>query len=142
MPSEYRFTRRVEFADCDMAGIMHFSNFFRFMESAEHAFYRAVGISLHEQVQGKFIGWPRVSASCDFAKPLRFGDEVEVQVLLKEIGEKSMTYTFIFRKPKEEEEIARGMFTVVCACQEIPGGNFEPIPIPKETRARIQNQPS
>ena len=36
-------TRRVEFGDTDMAGIMHFANFFRFMERTEHAFLRTLG---------------------------------------------------------------------------------------------------
>ena len=41
-------TRRVEFGDTDMAGIMHFANFFRFMEVAETDFLAvtgAVGVS-------------------------------------------------------------------------------------------------
>ena len=39
----FRTTRRVELADTDMAGIVHFANFFRFMESAEVDFLRASG---------------------------------------------------------------------------------------------------
>ena len=35
MTNPFRTTRRVEFADTDMAGIVHFANFFRFMEAAE-----------------------------------------------------------------------------------------------------------
>ncbi|MDB6148705.1 MAG: thioesterase superfamily protein, partial [Chthoniobacter sp.] len=38
MPYEFKLLRRVEFAETDMAGIVHFSNFFRMMEAAEHAF--------------------------------------------------------------------------------------------------------
>lgn len=38
MPSEFEAIRRVEFSDTDLAGIMHYSNYFRFMETAEHAF--------------------------------------------------------------------------------------------------------
>src|SRR3954454_25408688 len=36
MPTPFKISRLVEFADTDMAGIMHFSAFFRFMEAAEH----------------------------------------------------------------------------------------------------------
>ena len=39
--TSHTFTRRVEFGDTDLAGIMHFSNFFRFMEAAETDFLRA-----------------------------------------------------------------------------------------------------
>ena len=37
------YKRRVEFAETDMAGQVHFSNFFRYMEAAEHAFFRSLG---------------------------------------------------------------------------------------------------
>ena len=41
----FRATRRIEFCDTDMAGMVHFSNFFRFMEFAEQEFLRARGLS-------------------------------------------------------------------------------------------------
>ena len=40
---ELHTTRRIEFADTDMAGLVHFARFFVFMETAEHAFLRAAG---------------------------------------------------------------------------------------------------
>ena len=43
MPYEFKHIRRVEFAETDMAGIVHFSNFFRMMEATEHAFFRSLG---------------------------------------------------------------------------------------------------
>src|SRR5512137_1869099 len=98
MSYEFEITRCVEFSDTDMAGIMHFSNFFRFMEAAEHAFYHSLGIEVHpEFIEGK-VGWPRVHSSCDFKYPLRFAEEVEIQLLVREIRTKTVVYTFIFRK--------------------------------------------
>ena len=41
MSDPFRTTRRVEFGDTDMAGMVHFANFFRFMEAAEVEFLRA-----------------------------------------------------------------------------------------------------
>ena len=40
MATPFRVTRRVEFHETDMAGIVHFSNFFRYMEFAEVEFLR------------------------------------------------------------------------------------------------------
>ena len=59
MPYEYAIVREVEFADTDMAGIMHFSNFFRYMEAAEHGFFRSLGFSIHRSGPDP-LGWPRV----------------------------------------------------------------------------------
>ena len=83
---EFKLTRRVDFSDTDMAGIMHFSNFFRFMEAAEQAFFRSLGFSIYDTRRHPGIGWPRVHATCDFRHPLRFEDLVEIHLQVVENG--------------------------------------------------------
>ena len=75
-PGEFTYTRSVQFAETDLAGIVHFSAFFRYMEEAEHALWRAAGLS----VAGDGLHWPRVVAYCDYTNPLRFEDEITVKV--------------------------------------------------------------
>ena len=62
MPSESNITRRVEFSETDMVGIVHYSNFFRYMETAEHAFFRSIGYSIISNQTNPPVGWPRVHA--------------------------------------------------------------------------------
>ena len=76
MPSEYRFRRRVQFYETDAAGIVHFSWFFRYMEEAEHALWREAGLSIAPP-DGE-IGFPRVAASFDYHRALRFEHEFDV----------------------------------------------------------------
>ncbi|NBW87677.1 MAG: hypothetical protein EBR23_12860 [Planctomycetia bacterium] len=71
--------RRVEFRDTDAAGIVHFSAFFFWMESAEHELLRAAGVAVVDRgTDGIDASWPRVSASCDYVAAVRFGDEVTI----------------------------------------------------------------
>ena len=74
----FHTTRRVEFADTDMAGIVHFANFFRYMEVTEHAFLRSLGLSVHMREGRRTLGLPRVSATCDYRVPLRYEERVTV----------------------------------------------------------------
>jgi acyl-CoA thioester hydrolase len=94
MPYEFIFSRRVEFAETDMAGIVHFANFYRMMENAEHAFFRSLGFSVHDHFDGQTIGWPRVSATCDFLRPLRFEEMVDVHLFVAEVRIRSLRYAF------------------------------------------------
>ena len=82
MAYEFQVTRRVEFSETDMEGIMHFSNFFRFMETAEHAFFRSLGYSVVLSRNGLMFCLPRVHAECDYTAPLRFEDEVQIHLLV------------------------------------------------------------
>ncbi len=123
MPSEFKVVRRVEFSETDMAGIVHYSNFFRYMESAEHAFFRALGFSIVTTATDPPVGWPRVHASCDYRQPLRFEDEVEIHMLVCEKKSKSLSYLFKFRKLNGAApvEVARGKLTVVCVTRDAYG---------------------
>ena len=144
MPHEFHYRRRVEFADTDAAGILHFSNYFRFMESAEHAFLRSLGVSAHGEVDGVAIGWPRVHATCDYRRPLRFEDEVDVHLVVREKREKSLSYEFVLRKCEPDgtpgEEVARGRMTVVCI-GIAPGAPMRGVAIPASLAGRIEVAP-
>ena len=127
MRTEYRTRRKIEFADTDMAGIVHFSRFFVFMESAEHEFLRSLGTSVATEWNGDKIGWPRLAASCEYLHPLRFEDEVDILMWVSKKGTKSLTYQFCFTH--QGKDIARGQFTTVC-CVCNPGEKIRAIPIP------------
>lgn len=143
MAYEFKAIRRVEFGETDMAGIMHFSNFFRFMETAEHGFYRSIGLSVVMSNAEPRLGWPRVRAECDYKKPLRFEDEVEIHLLVSEKRSKSLRFQFRFRKLNASpvEEVARGTLTTVCVAHH-RDGSMSAVTIPKEIADKIQLAPA
>src|SRR5688572_720350 len=145
MPSEFRLTRTVEFSETDMAGIMHFSNFFRWMEACEAAFYRSLNLPLISFVPGSVVGWPRVRASCDYKAPLRFNDVIEVRLLVKEVRTKGVVYVFQFRKfidgKVQPLVLAQGEMVAVCVTSDASGAMVAQ-PIPGDVRARLEAAPA
>src|SRR5437763_909891 len=135
MSAVFRTTRLVEFADTDMAGIVHFAAFFRYMEAAEHAFYRSRGLSVVLESDGGHVSFPRVSASCDFLSPARFDDLLDVEVRLARLGTKSVSYEIDLAL--NGRPVAKGKLTAVC-CRVTPGKQgLESIEIPERVRARL-----
>ena len=135
MAAPFRTSRRVEFGDTDMAGIMHFSNFFRFMEVAECDFLRSLDLSVTMTWQGEHFGLPRVSAGCDYLSPARFGDVLTIAVSVRRLGSKSVTYGFDFFKG--ETAVARGQITAV-SCRMHNDHQLEAIEIPTPFRSRLE----
>jgi YbgC/YbaW family acyl-CoA thioester hydrolase len=131
----FHTTRRVEFADTDMAGIVHFANFFRYMEAAEVEFLRSRGVSVAMSWEGDRLGFPRVAASCDYLAPVTFGDVMDVAVSIERLGTKSVTYGFEFTK--DGQVIARGQVSSVC-CRILDDHKMESMTIPASFRARIE----
>jgi YbgC/YbaW family acyl-CoA thioester hydrolase len=130
----FHTTHRVEFHETDMAGIVHFSNFFRYMECAEGEFLRGRGLAFVLTWEGEELGFPRVSATCDYLEPARFNDVLDIAVTIDRLGEKSVTYAFEFTR--NGEVLARGKVTSVC-CRVGPDHALEAIAIPASYRQRL-----
>src|SRR3954463_2089168 len=135
MPTPFTTTRFVEFSDTDMAGIVHFSAFFRYMESAEHRLLRSLGFSVFSKIDGEVITFPRVSASCDYRSPARCEEVLEIDVTVDRVGTKSVTYGFAFSHAGHD--VAKGSMTSVC-CRIPHGGTPVSIPIPNEIAAKLR----
>ena len=124
-------TRRVEFVDTDMAGIVHFSNFFRYMESAESEFFRSHGHSVagRPNDDGIAYGWPRVSASCSFKSPAYHNDELTIGIGVRRRGFKSLTLQFEFHRG--DTLVAVGQIKTAY-CRFAPGRPIQSLEIPAE----------
>jgi len=131
--SEFKYRRRVQFAETDLAGIVHFSAMFRYLEEAEHAMWRAAGLTIAER--NSDIGWPRLGAALEFRNPLRFEEEFEVWVRIAALKTRTLEYEFtIVRGPTV---IAVGTMTSVCVRKQ-PNGTMRAAEIPAEISERLQ----
>jgi acyl-CoA thioester hydrolase len=129
----YHYPRRVQFAETDLAGIVHFSWMFRYMEEAEHALWRAAGLSV--AARGSDLGWPRVTASFDFRNPLRFEDEFVVVVQLADVRTRALHYEHTIRRG----DTVIGTGTMVSVCVRHGGGDrMEAVAVPAEIVARLR----
>lgn len=138
----HRFTciERVQFSETDMAGIVHFSNFFRYMERVEHAFFRSLGFSIVDPVcvGDERVGWPRVHASCDYKAPLRFEDEFECELLVEEVRSKVIRYLIRFWRQEDRVLAAEGRITAACVCKDPATGKMKAVVIPTRIRQKIE----
>jgi len=142
MAYQFKIRRIVEFSDTDMAGIVHHAVYYRYMESAEHAFFRSLGLTVAPPKTASSVGWPRVHTEADFSSPLQFEDEVEIQLLVAQKKSKALTYAFRLRKLNAPKpfEVARGKITVVCIRKV--NGQMKATRIPKEIADKIDEAPA
>jgi len=132
VPASLRLRRRVAFAETDTAGIVHFSNYFRYFEDAEHALWRQAGLSIHAAESP--IGWPRVSASCEYHRPLKFEQDFEVLVGIAEMTSRTIRYegTII----RDGERVATARWKIACVDKR-PDGSMRSTEIPAKIRERL-----
>ena len=111
----FAYARRVLFHETDLAGMVHFSNYFRYMEEAEHALWRAAGMRIDGATE---TGWPRVSATFDYRSPLFFEDEFTVTVRVQAVTKRTIQYSFVVTR--ETTAIGSGSVTIACVARQ-PG---------------------
>jgi acyl-CoA thioester hydrolase len=126
-------TKRVEYAHTDMSGIVHFSQFFHYMEEAEHEFFRSLGFSINYPTPEGLVSWPRASCHFDFKKPLRFEQVVQINIQITRLGKRSLTYRATVTD--QAEVMAVGTATIVCC--RLDGANITSVDLPDPIRQAL-----
>ncbi|MBW1711877.1 MAG: acyl-CoA thioesterase [Deltaproteobacteria bacterium] len=119
MMHESTLERRVAFCETDMAGIVHFSNFFRYVEEAEAGLFRSLELGPLNRVWGARypdgLGWVRLKAELEFISPARLDDLLSVRIW---IGAKTRReLTFGTTVSLDGHLLARGWMTTHCVRQ-------------------------
>ncbi len=134
MAKRFTIKRRVQFAETDLAGLLHFANYYRIMEEVEHSFWRSVGQSVMTEYDGAEIGWPRVKTGCEYFAPAHFEDELDLVLTLTDVTNKSVSFEIEFLRG--EQRLAVGRTTAVCCTMD--NGKLKAVPIPAFLRKPLE----
>ena len=123
----FQYRRTVFFYETDLAGVVHFSCYFRYMEEAEHGLWRAAGLTVDRA--GAELGYPRVSATFDYKNPLFFEDEFLVVARVHAVSRRTIKYSFVFTRG--ETAIGTGWLTTACA-ERTEDGSMRSVALPPD----------
>jgi 4-hydroxybenzoyl-CoA thioesterase len=86
-------TTRVEWSDCDPAGIIFYARYFEIFDtSTTMLIERALGMKKIDYLKAyDFLGHPLVATRAKFRRPTRFGDEVAIETAIVACGRSSFT---------------------------------------------------
>ena len=88
-----RRTVRIEWGDCDPAGIVFYPRYFAmFNHSTELLIEQALGVKKYTlNRQYGLGGYPSVASKAHFLLPTRYGDDVEIESAFTKIGRSSFS---------------------------------------------------
>tara|TARA_B100001778_G_scaffold111713_1_gene91495 strand:+ start:476 stop:934 length:459 start_codon:yes stop_codon:yes gene_type:complete len=144
MAYEFTTTKKIEFSETDMAGLVHFSNYFRYMEVAERDFFESLELNLIQSAPNDLVGYPRTRAECKFSAPLRFGDTVKIHLAIKAIKDRSIDYQFrLFKLDKKGDvsAVAKGHITTIYT-ELNKDGSLQSKPLPQALLDKIEEAPN
>ncbi len=127
MPA-YTHHGRVAFHGADAAGIVRFSNYFRYAEETETAALASLGIFSADSL--RHCGFPRVQAKAQYNAPLHFFEEYTVHACITRIGNSSLTWRF------EVQANGKSCATLDITSVRISAADGRPLPyFPQEKEA-------
>ena len=126
----HQFDLRVYYEDIDLAGIVYYANYLKFIERGRSEWVRALGV---DQValkadQGLVFAVRRVEA--DYLRPARFGDDLLVETSLLSIGGVRLVVEQVILRGGERLFVA--LVTLVCLTEDGHAARM-----PADLRARL-----
>lgn len=121
---------RVEFGDCDPAGIVWYPNFFRWIDAASRHFFASCGVPPWHELERRtgVLGTPLVDTQARFVRSASYPDVLDIHTSITEWRGKSFVQTH--RVMRGEELILECTEVRVFARRE--GNGIRAVPVPQE----------
>jgi acyl-CoA thioester hydrolase len=119
---------QVQWADVDIAGIMYFAAYWRFVEYAEIRLFDELGFP-YDRVFEEYGFWlPRVRALAEYHAPALMNDWLRLRTHIERVGASSVRWkTVVFNERTGE---AGAEFTLTVACIDRATKKSRPLPEP------------
>lgn len=129
-------TIRIEWGDCDPAGIIYYPRYFAIFDAATAALFEcALGLTKFQQLKTfAFAGYPLVKTRAKFLRPTRFGDNVTIQSGIR-FGRSSFAVDHRLRL--NGESCVECAETRVWVVHDPATGGIKPQRIPEAVRAKF-----
>ena len=126
---------RVVLADTDAAGVVYFSRVFDLAHRCYEEMMEARGLPLQQVLATGRYALPIVAARAELRSPMRLGDQLEVQLDVTEIGERSYRLTYALRSMQTPDRLAAEVATTHVAVDLATG---KAMPLPAEVAAALR----
>ncbi len=124
---------RVYYEDTDLAGLVYYANYLRFIERARTEWVRALGVDQGRMKAETGIVFAVRRIEADYLTPARFDDMLTVETVPREVGGARIVLDQGVRRGEEK------VFAAVVTLAAI-GADGRPTRIPAEFRARAGSQ--
>jgi acyl-CoA thioester hydrolase len=131
---------RVEWGECDSAGIIFYPNYYRWFDRATHQMFRIAGIPIYQLMTQHGFAHPILESGCRFSTPLYYDDLVQLETVVTEVRNKTFRLEHTVRRG---DTITGAGFEVrawVKQDDKAAGGRMAAVPIPAEYLAILKGE--
>ncbi len=126
----HQFRTRVYYEDTDLAGIVYYANYLKFIERARTEWVASLGVDQMALMAAGGIVFAVRRIEADFLRPARFGDDLTVETTLRSLGGARLVLEQVVTRTTERLFVAE--VTLVCLTRDGRAAR-----VPAGVRARL-----
>lgn len=128
---EFSVKVRVYYEDTDVAGVVYYVNYLKFMERARTEWLRHLGFDQHRLSVDPGVIFAVRSANVDYLRPAHLDDLLDSTLTVKRSGSASITFAQEVRRG--EEVLCRGEVKIA----SLAAASFSLIAVPEEIKQAV-----
>jgi acyl-CoA thioester hydrolase len=126
----HEFPVRVYYEDTDMAGIVYYANYLRYIERGRSDWVRCVGIDQNEMKTRDGVVFAVRRVEADYCAPARFDDELIVETQTQSVSAARLVMQQDVRRGSDL--LFSAIVTIVCIAE-----NGKPVRLPANIRLML-----
>lgn len=101
------YVHKVNYYETDKMGVVHHSNYIRWMEEARSYYLNQIGFG-YKKMEEEGVVSPVISLECSYLKPTKFDDEVEIVATILSYNSVKLAMGYTMKNVKTGEIVLKG----------------------------------
>ena len=101
------YEREINYYETDKMGIVHHSNYIRFLEESRCAWLRSIGLP-YDMLEENGITIPVLGVECDYKHHVTYGDTIAIELSIEEYNGVRMNVKYMVTDKKTGETVLIG----------------------------------
>lgn len=105
---DYKYIREINYYETDKMGIVHHSNYIRFLEEARCRWMKELGLPM-EKLEDLGYTIPTLEVNCKYLYPVTSGDVISIKPYISEYNGVRMTISYEVINTKTNNEVIKAI---------------------------------
>lgn len=106
-----KYIHKVQYYETDRMGLVHHSNYIRWMEEARMHFLDSIEMGFDE-LEKMGITSPILEVNCKYRSGCTFGDSIEIETIIEKYNGVKMKIAYVMKNVKTKDLVATGETTL------------------------------
>lgn len=127
----------IRLGEFDLGGVLYHANYFHLLEEIRESFLRSIDLP-YSELANIGIHLAVINSELNFHKPIRYGDQLDAEMIVDLIGKTRLKFTYIINNTTENSKIFSGSTTHTAVAIDPETKSFKVSKVPEELGNKLK----